>query len=55
MAVILFKGESETTMVEPKVLQNHLDAGWRLTKEIPITQKKRGPKAKVAKSDVQED
>ncbi len=51
MAVILYKGESETTSVEPRVLKNHLDAGWRLTKDLPVKPKKRGPKPKVAKTD----
>ena len=35
MAVVIFKGDGEnleSTMVEPKKLVAHLDAGWRLDK-----------------------
>ena len=36
MSVVIFKGEGESfesTLVEPKKLVAHLDAGWRLDKD----------------------
>lgn len=35
MAVILYRGESETIRINPKHLSAHLEAGWQLKKNVP--------------------
>lgn len=46
MSVAVYK-DGEKTFIEPEFLQNHLDAGYSLTKDEPVKEKSKAkPRAK---------
>lgn len=58
MAVIIYK-DGETTKVEPKYLQDHLNVGWSLTKEpviepVPIEEIDTNQSGKLSNKEIRE-